>query len=519
MKSSTPSDMSLWEESPLSLETDQFPSASRFDVVVIGGGIAGLSTAYLLASEGREVLLLEARELGGGQTCKTTAHLSSALDDRFSTLERLRGQEVSRMAAESHGAAIDLIERISQEEKIHCDFRRVPGYLFATSTGDARIIEDELAAALRAGLEGVRWLETVPLPDPLPGPCLEFPRQARFQPLIYLDGLARACRRLGVVLVSGQRVTEIQSSDPIEIKTEDGTSLKANALVVATNTPFNDRFAIHTKQAPYLTYAISAPLPEVSVKDALYWDTNDPYHYVRLAHDQDGGLLLIVGGEDHKTGQASDQELRYLHLERWARDLFPMMGPVRNRWLGQVLETIDGLGFIGRNPSDSADIYIASGDSGMGMTHGTIAGMLLRDLIQGRENPWASAYDPSRKPLASVGTFVSENANVAAQYFQWFRGGETSNLAAIPKQSGAVVQHQGAKVALYRDERGQIHAHTAVCPHLGCIVEWNSASATWDCPCHGSRFDALGQVAQGPANQNLEPVEFSEADYEEEVSQ
>jgi nitrite reductase/ring-hydroxylating ferredoxin subunit len=276
--------------------------------------------------------------------------------------------------------------------------------------------------------------------------------------------------------------------------------------VVTTNTPINDRVAIHTKQAPYLTYAIGARVPRGTVARALYWDTLDAYHYIRLQPMGRGRDVLIVGGEDHKSGQADDQPERWDRLEAWARERFPKMSPVEYRWSGMVMETTDGLAFIGRNPSDAENVYIATGDSGMGMTHGTIAGILLTDLILGRENPWGAIYDPSRKPVWGMAwkEFLVENANVAKEYARdWIGGGDVSSVKEVRRGEGAILRRGLEKVAVYRDERGTVHERSAVCPHLGCIVHWNPGEKTWDCPCHGSRFDPRGRVISGPASSPL----------------
>jgi nitrite reductase/ring-hydroxylating ferredoxin subunit len=288
------------------------------------------------------------------------------------------------------------------------------------------------------------------------------------------------------------------------VKTTDGRTVAAAAIVMATNTPINDRFAIHTKQAPYRTYVVAGRVQRGSVPRALYWDTEDPYHYVRL-QTTDVGEMLLAGGEDHKTGQATDFEARYARLEAWARNRFPLLD-VAYRWSGQVLEPIDGLAFIGRNPLDADNVYVATGDSGQGMTHGTIAGILITDLIEGRPNPWAEVYAPSRKTLRAVGEFARENLNVAAQYAEWVTGGEVASEADIPPGKGAIVRRGISKVAVYRDPDGKVHVLSAACPHLGCIVHWNAVESSWDCPCHGSRFDPLGRVLCGPAIGNLRPT-------------
>jgi Rieske Fe-S protein len=266
-----------------------------------------------------------------------------------------------------------------------------------------------------------------------------------------------------------------------------------------------------------MTYVIGARVPIGSVDDALFWDTLAAYHYVRLQRVRNGDAdsdavdeydLLIVGGEDHKSGQADDTQLRHARLETWTRSRFPMMEEVEFRWAGQCMETIDGLAFIGRNPLDKDNVYVVTGDSGMGMTHGTIAGMLLSDLILGKSNPWATLYDPARKTIRAAGNFVQEAANMAGQYVaDWLSGSEVESARQIEPGCGAVLRRGISKVAVYRDEQGATHEMSAVCPHLGCIVHWNAAEKSWDCPCHGSRFDKLGKVINGPSNADLSPAE------------
>ena len=481
------------------------------DVCVVGAGIAGLSTAYLLAAEGKKVIVLDDGPVGGGETERTTAHLSNAIDDRYTEIERIHGVENSKLAAESHTAAIEKIAEIVRNEAIDCEFARLDGYLLLGPDDPGDLLAEEEAAAHRAGLTRVERLPDVPSAPFDTGPCLRFPDQGQFHPLKYLDGLARALEHRGGEIFNRTRVKSVEGGETVRVATEAGHTVSARAAVVATNSPINDRFAIHTKQAPYLTYVIAGLVPRGTIPKALYWDTKDPYHYVRiqgLSDDPDYPEhdLLIVGGEDHKTGQANDHDERFRHLEEWARARFPMMQAVGYRWMGQVQETVDGLAFLGKNPGDE-NVNIATGDSGMGMAHGTIAGMLITDLILGRENPWARLYDPSRKPHRAISDFVKENANVARQYADWLTGGDVSDVGEIASGSGAVIRKGLTKVAAYRDERGTLHRMSAVCPHLGCIVAWNDDDKTWDCPCHGSRFDRLGRVVTGPAGSDLEAAE------------
>ena len=467
MKDDSQATTSIWMATANTPSQSPLKESIRTDICIIGAGIAGLTTAFLLGREGRSVVVLDDGAIGGGMTGRTTAPLSNAYDDRYVEVERLHGAEGARLTAESHTAAIDKIAEIVSRERIDCDFHWLDGFLFGAKPDDVELLEAELAAAHRAGLRTVEKVARAPVDTFDTGVALRFPRQAQFHPLAYLDGLTRAIMRDGGRIFGETHATKIEGGTEARVRTSRGPVVTSEVVVVATNTPVNDLVAIHTKQAPYVTYVIGVRVPKNSVTRALYWDTGDPYHYVRLQSQNDYDVL-IVGGEDHKTGQADDGNERFARLERWTRERFPQMGDVEYRWSGQVMEPVDGLAFIGRNPLDEDNVYIATGDSGQGMTHGTIAGMLLTDLIQGRKNAWEDLYSPSRIRLKALPEYAAENINVAAQYADRIT-----------------------------------HRRSAVCPHLGCIVAWNSTEETWDCPCHGSRFSANGKVYQGPANTDL----------------
>jgi glycine/D-amino acid oxidase-like deaminating enzyme/nitrite reductase/ring-hydroxylating ferredoxin subunit len=483
------------------------------DVCIVGAGIAGLTTAYLLTQAGKSVVILDDGPLAGGATEVTTAHLSNALDDRYFMIERLHGREGARLAAESHTAAIDRIEEIVKKEQIDCDFERLDGYLFLGPGEKEELLDRELAAAHRAGLNQVEKLMRAPLHSFDTGPCLYFPSQAQFHPLKYLAALTMTIELAGGRLFTNSPVDQIDGGPKARIKVGSHV-VTASAVVVATNTPINDVLVIHTKQSAFMTYVIGARVPRDSVARGLYWDTLDPYHYIRLQRLNSGGTiengqhdydLLIVGGEDHKTGQAEDMQERHARLETWARQRFPMMETVEFTWAGQCMVTLDGLAFIGRNPLDRDNVYVVTGDCGLGMTHGTIAGILLTDLIRGEENPWATLYDPSRKTLSATPEFIQKVINLVDQYADWATGGDVSTVDEIGNDSGAVLRDGLTKVAVYRDEKGELHERSAICPHLGCIVVWNPTEKTWDCPCHGSRFDKFGKFINGPANRELFP--------------
>ena len=486
------------------------------DVCVIGAGIAGTSTAYVLAREGRRVVLVDDGGIGGGMTSRTTAHLQSAIDDRFHALAKLHGETGARLAYESHAAAVDAIERFVADERIACDFRRLDGYLFGPPGDGSDELERELEAAHNAGFSDASLVSRAPLKGFETGRALRFPRQAQFHPLRYLDGLANAFERHGGRIACASHALEVVGGASAYVRMRDGPVVFAKSIVVATNAPINDRLVIHTKQAPYMTYVVGLEL-DTPAELALYWDTRQhadepgsgeaPYHYARIVELGERGNVLIVGGEDHKSGQRDDGNERYERLERWARERWPMAGALRYRWGGQVMEPNDRLAFIGRNPGDDDNVYICTGDSGNGMTHGTIAALLIGDLIAGRSNPWESLYEPSRVKLRGVSDFAKENLNVAKQYVAGYAGGgDVSEEAEIAPGTGAILRRGLSKIAAYRDAAGTLHEHSAVCPHLGCIVAWNSSERTWDCPCHGSRFSREGKVINGPANRDLSPA-------------
>ncbi len=507
---------SLWEATAPLPQRPPLAQNLRVEVCIVGAGIAGVTTAYLLAQQGRSVALLDHGPVGSGMTGRTTAHLASALDDRYHEIERFHGVEGARLAAASHAAAITQIAGNVKKEGIACDFERVDGYLFQPPGAELADLHHELEAVLRVGLQA-ELVNRAPIECFDTGPAIRFSRQGQFHPLRYLAGLVRALEKDHARIFTGAHVTEVHGGNDACIETREGYRVHAEAIVVATNTPINNRLAIHTKQAPYTTYVVTLTIPHGAVPRVLLWDTAEnaalaeghgpvPYHYVRT-QPGDEHDYLIVGGADHKTGQAEDFEARFAALETWARERFPMAGKVAFRWSGQVMEPVDSLAYIGRDHGD-ANVYLATGDSGNGMTHGTIAGMLISDLIGGHENAWAKLYDPARLRWKGTTTaeYARENLNVAVQLREYFTRGDVRDEEQIAPGEGALVRHGMHKVAAYRDDAGYLHRCSAVCTHLGCIVQWNATEKTWDCPCHGSRFDAFGHAINGPAVADLKPI-------------
>jgi glycine/D-amino acid oxidase-like deaminating enzyme/nitrite reductase/ring-hydroxylating ferredoxin subunit len=496
---------SLWQATHLELSRPALISDARADVCVIGAGIAGMMTAYLLAREGRRVIVLDDGPIGGGETGRTTAHLSDALDDRYRRLEQVHGADGARLAAASHRSAIDRIAQVVADERIDCDFAWVDGFLFPSAQTDDDDLRDEFEAARRAGVPAEHAADPPYAPFG-ERPALRFPRQARVHALKLLHGLARCIERDDGRIHTATHVTGVTGGAPVRVDTDTGFSVLASAVVAATNSPITDYVVTHAKQAPYRTFALAARVPAGSVPDALYWEDADPYIYVRL-QPADGHDYVIAGGEDYKTGQKEDDAERLDRLAAWTRERFPMVESIDYQWSGQVLEPADGLAFIGPNPDGAENVYIATGDSGHGMTHGTIAGILLTDLIAGRPNDWTQIYDPRRISLRSVRELAKENINVAAQYSAWVLPGDASSAADVPPGEGRVVRRGARMIAVHRGEDGVLIERSAACTHLKCIVNWNSLEKSWDCPCHGSRFSPTGAVLNGPALAPLEPVD------------
>jgi len=499
---------SVWMDDASDLTLPPLPGDLDTDVCVIGAGIAGLTTAYLLMKEGKQVTVIDALGVAAGESGRTTAHFFPP-DEWYAGIEERFGAAQARLVADSYAAAIGLVEQIIEEEGIECAFERLDGYLY-NLPGCSKDLSREFAAASRAGVR-VEFAERVPGLSFDTGPCVRYLRQAQFHPVQYLVGLAGCLTRHGVRIYGHTPASQITQTQHGERVTTPLGRIQANTVVVATNTPFNNRVVMHTKQAGYRSYVIGALVPQGSLPRILLWDTGDPYYYIRLhslwhrPHHE----LLIVGGADHKVGQDIHPEHRFEELEQWMRAHFPMALSVEYRWSGEVMEPADGMAFLGRNPLDSDSVFVITGDSGNGMTHTAIGAMIIRDQLMRRENPWIALYDPARKATHGLGEFAREQANTLSQYADWVKGGEVESAAEIAPGQGAVVRDGAAKLAVYRDDDGGLHAVSAMCTHLGCQVHWNSVERSWDCPCHASRFATDGAVLHGPANTALKAGELS----------
>ncbi|HYP76725.1 MAG TPA: FAD-dependent oxidoreductase [Polyangiaceae bacterium] len=476
------------------------------DVCVIGAGMAGLLCALELAERGRSVVVVERAHVGAGDSSATSAHLTAVLDSRYFELQSMHGEDAARLIASSHLRGIAHLERVMNAYGIECGFQRISGFLCARDAKQERDLAREQIAATAAGLT-CEMVSRAPLAV-AEGPALHFPRQAQFEPLQFLAGVLRVLKQKGVLLYAPVTVNDFDTSSGSQVRlgTAQGKSIVANHVVVATHTPVNDLTTMHTKQAAYRTYAIAFEAPRA--EPTLAWDLEDPYHYARLATDAvTERPVLLIGGEDHRVGQDDDADKHFPRLETWARERFPGAGSIVCQWSGQVFEPSDGLAFIGKNPGQDR-VFILTGFSGNGMTYSGLSAELIADLIGGVRHPFADIYDPARKPASAsaIASFIQENLNTAKQYADWLAPSDVAKADQIARGEGAVLRRGLHRVAVYVDEAGAAHEVSATCTHLGGVVSWNPAEKSWDCPCHGSRFDCHGKVITGPASRDLEPV-------------
>jgi glycine/D-amino acid oxidase-like deaminating enzyme/nitrite reductase/ring-hydroxylating ferredoxin subunit len=478
------------------------------DVVIVGGGITGLTAAYQLADAGKKIVVLERERCGSTDTGHTSAHLTMVTDLRPSELVKRFGRDHAQAAWDAGLAAIAHINDVVRERAIDCDFEWVEGYLHAPAseepTKDEHRFKEEAYVARELGFDA-EFMESVPL---MGRPGVRFAIQARIHPRKYLAGVANAIVALGGEIFEHSEASEF-SEGPRRVSA-NGHTVTCDDVVIATHNPivglggFAGATLFQTKLALYTTYVIAGRVAHGAVPDGLWWDTGDPYYYLRIEPHRDHDVV-IFGGEDHKTGQHDDTSACHRRLEERLRAIVTGVD-VTHRWSGQVIETPDGLPYIGRSAEHQ---YFATGFAGNGMTFGTLAGMMIADAVLERRNPWRELFDPSRKAITrGLWDYVKENVDYPYYMIRdRFTGAEAQSVRAVNRGEGKIIERNGAKVAAYRDEDGSVSLRSAVCTHLGCVVGWNAAEQTWDCPCHGSRFKPTGEVISGPAGAPLSEVE------------
>ncbi len=478
----------------------------RADVVIVGGGNTGITAAYLMKRAGLKVVLLERGQCAHGDSGHTSAHLTFVTDERAKDLKGKLGIDHARAVWEAGEAAIQMIEDTIQKENIDCDFAHVPGYLSASLDNDAderAALEEDVETAHQFGFSAT-LVDVVPLYN---RPGIRFPNQARFHPLKYTSHL--------LTLIPGDGSYVFEQSD-VENITDDlkvqanGHEVQAGFIFIATDVPLQGKAGLisatlfQSKLMPYTSYVVGAKLPKDSMPDALVWDTSDPYYYYRLerraTHD-----FAIFGGLDHKTGQEEDTVARFNQLEALLTGWLPE-ATVSHRWSGQVIEAIDGLPYIGATADNQ---FVATGFSGNGLTFGTIGAMMACDAVLGRTNPWQSLFDPNRKKLSALWDYVKENSDYPYYMIKdRLKRSESDDLSTLQYGDGRIVKINGERLAVARTKEGKLCAVSSICTHMGCVVHWNNAEKTWDCPCHGSRFNIEGDVMAGPAETPLSRKEL-----------
>ncbi len=494
-----------WEDSS---SMPRYPALGRdiaVDVAVIGAGITGLTAAYLLKRAGRSVAVIDRGRCGGVDSGHTTAHVTCVTDADLADLIKNFGRDHARALWDAGLAAMVEIDTIVTAEGIDCGWTWVPGYKFAALDADpakARPrLQEEAALAAEWGFEAA-YLDAVPF---VGRPGVVFEGQARFHPRKYLAGLSKCIDGGGSHIFEHTESEEVLDT-PLSVKA-GGHTISCNQIVIATHTPLMGKTNIasatllQTKLYLYTSYVLGGRVKKGVIPDGLFWDTASPYHYLRLDPHRDYDYA-IFGGEDHKTGQAADTEACYRALERALRQVIPEI-EITHRWSGQVVETNDGLPFIGET---SARQFAATGYAGNGMTFGTLAGIMARDAVLGRRNPWDDLFDPGRtKVKGGVWDYLKENIDYPFYMIRdRFAGPEGRSLRALRRGQGKILQLNGEQVAASRDENGKVTLLSPICTHMGCVVDWNEAERTWDCPCHGSRFKPNGDVLSGPAESPLE---------------
>ncbi|AKD02741.1 FAD-dependent oxidoreductase [Pontibacter korlensis] len=490
----------LWSATTPFRTYPQLSGDIEVDVAIVGAGITGISTAYNLARAGQRVAVLEALKVGSGTTGSSTGNLYAPVDERLYNVESKHNEETLKAVASSRSTAVDFIEQRVQEYNIDCEFKRVPWYLFSEPGNDLMAqVERERRAAEKAGL---------PVTDQAPAgfpfkveSITNIANQAQFNPLKYVQGLAAAIEGENCRIFEGTKVTNVEDGEPCVVHTEQG-KVTAKHVVMATHSP-KGIYAVHTAMEPYREYAMAVRLKGEVPAGGVYWHVQQMQHYSVRPYSNEQGNYLLVLGEAHKVGHQEHNEENFLKLEQYLTERFDV-DHIVYKWAAQNYKPADVLPYIGTSPMQD-HTYIATGFAADGLTWGTVAGMIITDAILEKENPWATFFDPKRfTPIASAPKFAKENISVATHLVKdWLFYGEAEQLKDIKPGEGKTIEIDDEKLAAYRDDEGKLHVVSSVCTHMGCIVHFNNAEKSWDCPCHGSRFSVEGEVLEGPAYYNL----------------
>lgn len=498
---------SLWQSTiPDHADSGSMPREA-VDVLIVGGGITGLATALQLQRMGKRCVVAEAHTLCYGTTGGTTAHLNTFFDTTYDMVESDFGEDAARLLHTAARGALDLVKRNIAEFAIDCDHSEQDGYVYAQTEAQEKELGKMFDASVNAGAE-VEYTDAIPVPLPF-RKAMVYRRQAQFHPTRYVLGLAKAFTAARGLILQGCRVeTFDKDGETLTVHTSRG-DISARWLIWATHIPPGINL-LHFRNAPYRSYAMAVTLSDGNYPNGLAYDLYDPYHYYRT-QEVDGQRYLIAGGEDHKTAHVANTEQCFAQLEAYLRNHFAVE-QVAFHWSSQYFEPADGLPYIGHLPGNPANVLVATGFSGNGMTYSHIAAQTLTDLVTTGESGYASLFAPGRvKPVAGFMDFVKENADVVAQFVgKRLKKEHLHQLADLAPGEGKVVQYEGTNIALYKDEGGKLFALNPVCTHAKCVVDFNRAEQSWDCPCHGARYSISGDVLTGPARANLEKIDLED---------
>ncbi|MBO9658635.1 MAG: FAD-dependent oxidoreductase [Chitinophagaceae bacterium] len=494
--------ISLWQDSVPPYQCASEVRSHKYDVIIVGGGITGISTAHQLQKAGKNCLVLEANTLCFGTTGGTTAHLNTLLDTPYTTIRKNFNADSAKLIAKATASAIQLIKENIRDYQIDCNFEEVSAYLFSQNQEEDKELEEIAGASIDAGLE-LRFPRSIPIPIPF-NAAFEALGQAKFNPVQYVYGIAKAFERIGGHIKQECRVTGVEEKEMIEVQTSSGT-FTCTDLVYATHIPPGINL-VHLRCIPYRSYAMAVKLEDQNYPEGLAYDMKDPYFYYRT-QIVNGEPYLVAGGRDHKTGEDINTEMRFTELEAHLRKYFAVK-EVTYKWSSQYFESTDGLPYIGHLPGHPEHIYVATGFGGNGMVYSQVAAMVLRALLTGEETDTSKLLDPNRlKPVAGFKSFIGHNAHVAGELIsRLFSGEKIGELVELAPGEGRVISFEGEKIAVFKKEDGELHAINPVCTHLKCEVKWNGAERSWDCPCHGARYDTNGKVLTGPADRDMQQV-------------
>ena len=495
---------SLWQKNTLAAgEQNAFDPSVTYDVLIVGAGITGLTTAFLLQNAGLKCVIAEAHNPGYGTTGGTSAHINTFADTTFAEVESAFSTNAAKQFAKSIAESVELIHELVETYQIDCDFEWKKAYVYSQNEKETSQLDEIFDSAVRVGVE-VSKTNEVPINLEFQKAII-FNNQAQFHPLKYIGGLQSHFYNLGGIVLENVLVDEIKSEDGIHYASSSEVKIKARKVIYATHIPPGGVNVLHFRNAPYRSYVIAATLANDQYPDALVYDMQEPYHYFRT-HVIDGQKYLVAGGHDHKTGHG-DPERSLADLINFTKVCYPVEN-IFAHWSAQYYVPADGLPYIGQLPGASAGIFAATGFNRNGMILGTVSAMVLSDLILQGESQYEKLYDPARiKPVAGFTEIVKEGADVAARFIgDRFGIEKIKSVSELSPDSGEIVEFEGRKLAIYKDHNGTIQALDPVCTHTKCIVNWNNSEKSWDCPCHGARFDTDGTVMTGPARADLSMI-------------